>query len=169
MTDVTTGLAELADIPADWVHQEKSIHPGDDLRLPGAHLKWYDIRAADVPATPEISEQARQYLLAEAEAGRLDLKGDLGYAMLHVDGGYYLIVGLWRKDELWTGIFFRDTDGFKPYVIKPGAFRPTQNVVELDTTAHERRAWARFLRSARDEAAKRVYLADYCTGIVGVP
>lgn len=169
MTKAITELNELADIPADWVHQEKVIHPGEDLRVPGAYLKWYDVRAADEPATPEISEEAREYLRAEAAAGQLEFKQDLGYAMLHVDGGYYLVVGLWRKDELWTGIFFRDTDGFKRYPVKPGAFRATQSVVELDATAHERRAWARFLRSPRDEAAKRAYIEDYCTGIVGVP
>src|SRR5262245_16907853 len=169
MTKAMTELNGFADVPEDYVHQEKEIHPGEDLRLEGAYLKWYDIRPAADAATPEISEEAREYLRSEAAAGNLDLRGDLGYAMLHVDGGYYLIVGLWRKDELWTGIFFRDTDGFTRYQVKPGAFRPTQSVVELDTTAHERRAWARFLRTSRDEAAKRAYIEDYCTGIVGVP
>jgi hypothetical protein len=169
VTEPIPVLRELAEIPADWTHVEKRIYPGKDLDLPGAYLKWYDIREADEPATPEITEEAREYLRAEAAAGRIEFKQELGYAMLHVDGGYYLIVAVWRKDELWTGIFFRDTDGFKVYPAKPGLLRATQSVVELDCTAHERRAWSRYLRSARDEAAKRTYIEDYCTGAVGPP
>jgi len=169
VTEPIPVLRELAEIPADWKHIYKEIHPGKDLEVAGAYLKWYDIREADEAATPEISEEAREYLRAEAAAGGIEFKQELGYAMLHVDGGYYLIVGVWRKDELWTAIFFRDTDGFKPYPAKPGLLRATQSVVELDTTAHERRAWSRYLRSARDEAAKRTYIEDYCTGVVGPP
>jgi hypothetical protein len=171
VTKAITTLDGLAEIPAGWTHVEKRIHPGEDLSLPGAYLKWYDIREAGQAATPEVSEQARQYLRTEAAEGRIRLQQELGYALLHHDGdGHYLIVGVWRsKDELWTGIFFRDTDGFKPYPAKPDALRATQNVVELDATSHERRAWARYLRSARDEAAKRAYVEDYCTGVVGTP
>lgn len=169
MTKAITELSELADIPDEWVHVAKRIYPGEDLRLPGAYLKWYDIREEGEEAAPAISEQARQYLRDQAESGELEFENELGYAQLHHDGGYYLIVGLWRKDELWTAIFFLDGDEFKRYPAKPGAFRATQNVVELDTTAHERRAWARFLRTDRGEAAKRAYIEDYCTGVVGVP
>src|SRR3954452_24288230 len=104
MTKAITELGELADIPAEWVHVDKRIYPGEDLRLPGAYLKWYDIREAGEEAAPAISERARQYLRDQAEAGELEFQNELGYAMLHHDGGYYLIVGLWRKDELWTGI-----------------------------------------------------------------
>jgi hypothetical protein len=164
-------LDELAEIPADWAHTAKRIYPGVDLSLPGAYLKWYDIREEGQAATPEVSDEARDYLRAEVAAGRIQFQQELGYALLHLDGGgYYLIVAVWRaKDELWTGIFYRAADGFKAYPVKPDALRATQNVVELDATAHERRAWSRYLRSARDEAAKRAYIEDYCTGVVGTP
>jgi hypothetical protein len=171
VTNAIPVLDELAEVPSGWVHVEKRIHPGEDLVVPGAYFKWYDIREAAQEATPEISEQARDYLRSEVDAGNMVFRNELGFAMLHRDGGYYLIVAVWRsKDELWTGIFFRDEDGaFKKYPVKPDALRATMNVVELDATAHERRAWARYLRSARDEAAKRAYIEDYCTGVVGTP
>jgi hypothetical protein len=34
----------------------------------------------------------------------------------------------------------------------------------MAATVHERLAWIRYLRSDRDEAAKRAYLADVFTG-----
>jgi hypothetical protein len=38
------------------------------------------------------------------------------------------------------GIYSKDEGTFKPYLIPDHGFRPVQEVVELDATAHERRA-----------------------------
>ena len=88
--------------------------------------------------------------------------------MLHLDGeGYFLLVCVWRNtNELWQVLYGRDDTGFHPYPPKDGALRPNQNIFELDATAHERRAWSRFLTSARDEAARAAYVADRCTGVL---
>jgi hypothetical protein len=173
VTEPIPVLRELAEIPADWTYVYRQIDPGKDLAIPGAYLKWYDIRIPEDPAFPEVSEEAREYLRTEAAAGNIAFKQDLGYAMLELEeSGYYLIVCVWRTEELYTGIFVRDTNGFTRYPLKPetpDTLHATQSVAELDCTAHERRAWSRYLRSARDEAAKRTYIEDYCTGVVGAP
>jgi hypothetical protein len=57
-----------------------------------------------------------------------------------------------------------DTEAFQVYPTREGILRPTQCVLELDATSHERRAWSRYLRSSRDEAAKLAYQEDRCTG-----
>ncbi|WP_438295838.1 hypothetical protein [Streptomyces sp. HUAS TT7] len=165
---MTETIARLADIPSDYVHTEKSIVPADDLALPGAHLKWYDIYLAGRETPDEIREQARKFLSTEVEAGRLEFRDELGYAMLHLDGeGYFLLVVAWRNtNEMWQTLYGRDDNGFHPYPPKEGALKPTQNIFELDCTAHERRAWSRFLSSPRDEAAKQAYIDDKCTGIL---
>jgi hypothetical protein len=162
----TTTLDDLANYSADWTHRDKEIHPGDELVLPGAYLKWYDIRRADQPATPEVTEQAREYLRAEAAAGRLELRNEMGFVLLHRDGEkFFMLVCVWRdKNEMWQGLFRRGRDGFEVYPTRQGLLRPTQCVLELDATSHERRAWSRYLRSSRDAAAKRAYLDDLCTG-----
>ena len=86
--------------------------------------------------------------------------------MNHRDGDkFFMIVCVWRqRDEMWSGIYFKDQEGFQPYVYKPGPLRATGAVTELDAVAHERRGWSRYLTSARDTAAKRAYLDDVCTG-----
>ncbi|WP_256642270.1 hypothetical protein [Streptomyces murinus] len=159
-------LAEVADYPADWQHAEKRIHPGEHLNLPGALLKWYDIRTPEQEATPGVTEEARAFLRAEAAAGRLEFRGEMGFVLNHrCDDKYFMIVCVWRnKNEMCQAIFARDESGYGPYQAAPGTLRATQEVVELDATSHERRGWSRFLQSARDDAAKQAYLDDACTG-----
>jgi hypothetical protein len=166
MTPTIPGLDELAEYPADWTHRDKQIYPGGNLTLPDACLKWYDIRRADQAATPEVSDEAREFLRAEVAAGRLAFRKEIGFVLLHRDGEkYFMLVCVWReKNEMWQGLFFKDSEGFLPYPAKPGPMRPTQCVIELDATSHERRGWSRYLRSARDTAAKQAYLNDVCTG-----
>ncbi|MFF3906410.1 hypothetical protein ACFYZJ_10415 [Streptomyces sp. NPDC001848] len=166
MTQILPHLDGLADYPADWIHRAKRIFPGEPLLLPGACLKWYDIRAEGLDATPEVSAEARDFLREEAAAGRLEFRQELGFVLLHRDGGkYFMLVCVWRdKNEMWQGLYYKDDAGFLPYPPKPGFLRPTQSIEELDATAHERRGWSRYLRSARDAAAKQAYLDDLCTG-----
>ena len=168
MTQTTPHSGDLAAVPSEYRHVAKSIVPAEDLSLPGAHLKWYDICLADRVTPAAIREQAREFLRSEVAAGRLEFRGELGYAMLHLDGeGYFLLVCVWRNtNELWQVLYGRDDTGFHPYPPKDGALRPNQNIFELDATAHERRAWSRFLTSARDEAARAAYVADRCTGVL---
>ena len=166
MTSTTARLDALAAVPAGYRHTAKQILAADELDLPGARLKWYDIHPAGRPTPDRLREQARAFLRAEAGAGTLELRGELGYAMLHLDGeGYFLLVAVWRNtNELWQALYAHEGDGFVPYPPAPGPLRPTQNVFELDCTAHERRAWSRYLGSERAESDKLAYLADRCAG-----
>jgi hypothetical protein len=168
MTQSISLLGELATVPPQYQHVEKSIVPAEDLGLPGAHLKWYDVHLADRVTPAEIRDEARGFLRSEVDAARLEFRNELGYAMLHLDGeSYFLLVSVWRNvNEMWQVLYGRDESGFHPYPTKDGALRPIQNTFELDATAHERRAWSRYLTSDRDEAAKQAYVADRCTGVL---
>ena len=65
---------------------------------------------------------------------------------------------MWAKDG--------DADpGFHPWPLD-GPHRPTFCVWELGAVAHERAAWVRFLRSARDRDARIDYLRDTFDGVV---
>ncbi|MFF4402314.1 hypothetical protein [Streptomyces sp. NPDC001480] len=157
-----TGYAEYG----DWSHPVHVSGPGGHLVLTGARLKWYDIRGAVQDPTPGVSEEAREFLRAEVAAGRLGFRRELGYVLLHhCEGGHHVMqVCVWRdRNELVQAIYVRDADGFRPYEQEDGLQLATQDVVELDVTGHERRAWSAYLRSARDPAAKRAYLEDFDT------
>ena len=92
-----------------------------------------------------------------------------GLCRLHLleGNGYFLLVVVWRDtNEMWQALYGLYDGGFSPYPPKDGPLKPTQNIFELDCTAHERRAWSRYLSSAREQSDKQAYLADLCTGIL---
>jgi hypothetical protein len=149
-------------VPQGYQYYEKLIRAGQDLSLPTAYLKWYDIYPADAEITPEQDAETRAYLAAEVE--KLKFEGDLGFVILHRAGSFLLLMLMtWRNtNEIWESVHFKDLNGTDGYV--PGTFnsehRGTFCVWELEAVWHERHAWVRFLSSERDEAAKLAYIND---------
>jgi hypothetical protein len=143
-------------------HATRRVGPGGGLALPGGYLKWYDIHHPDTAIPFNTRDQARDFLRGEAAAGRLELGGELGFALLHqaADETYVLLACTWHDDELWQAAYRREGDGV--FTARSGG--AVQGVAELGATCHERLAWSRYLGSARDEAAKRAYLADVFEG-----
>jgi hypothetical protein len=164
-----TQLAGLGNVPDDYRHIDKQACPAPDIALPGGYLKWYDVHrdGAEIPAGTRT--QARDFLRSEATAGRLDLRDELGFVVLHRCGEsfYFLLVCTWRNcNEMWQTLYSRaGDDAFGP-VERAGEHLPVQCVWEMGATAHERLAWTRYLMSERDDAAKRGYLADRFSGSV---
>lgn len=160
-------LATLGEVPAGYRHAAKRVRPADGLAVPGAFFKWYDVVAADAVIPEDARDQARDFLRSEATAGRLAVRDELGFVIMHrhAADAYYLIACTWRHtNELWQTVYHRaGDDAFGPPA-EDDTHRPTQCVWELAATGHERLAWTRYLHSARDERAKRAYLADVFTG-----
>ena len=162
-------LAALGNVDEGYRHHDRIVEPGADLVLPEARLKWYELRRAEATVPAARRREARVFLGEEAGTGGLELGYGLGFVVLHhSDVRTYLIVGAWRDNqELWETLFVREhaADGsFERR--RPGVDAPTLCVWELAPVWHEREAWVRYLRSARDEAAKRAYLEDRLTGTV---
>lgn len=162
-------LANLGNIPSEYRHSQKLVRPSTDIALPGGYLKWYDVHRADVEIPYSVREHARDFLRSDATTGRLALRDELGFVILHRCGEsfYYLLVCTWRnQNELWQTAYSRSGDEPFALVKRTDEHLAVQCVWELGATAHERLAWSRYLASDRDEAAKRTYLADRFTGAV---
>jgi hypothetical protein len=173
--DVAVALAELAalgSIPVAYRHHRRVVAPGAPLALPGALLKWYELHREGVAVPEALRRAAREHLRAQAEAGALDVGYGLGFVVLHSSATHaYLIVGAWQNNqELWETLYIRELVGDESiqgfHRARPGWDAPTLCVWELAPVWHEREAWVRYLCSARDEAAKRAYLADHLAGQV---
>jgi hypothetical protein len=156
-------LEKLGVVHPDYEHISKRVHPGPSIALADAVLKWYDLAPPDKPVSSEIRALAHTALRDASASGALGLDGDLGFVILHRCGEsfYFLLVSTWRNDnELWETVWAKDGDdepAFRPWVVE-GTHRPTFCVWELAAVCFEQRAWSRFLRSPRDEAAKQAYL-----------
>jgi hypothetical protein len=169
---VAADLSQIGNHAPGYVHLDKVLTPREALALPSTRLKWYDLSRADLPVPAEISALARDYLRREDAAGRLaPLAGALGFVILHrcSEAFYFLIASTWRNEnEVWETVYAKtdaDDPDFALFPL-PGPHRGTYCVWELGAVWHERQAWRRFLLTARDDAAKRAYLADHIEGPV---
>src|SRR5438105_3070006 len=169
LLETTPQLASLGNVvPEGYEYYEKVITPGDGLSLPGAYLKWYDLYPPDVKITQEQVAESREFLMAEAETGRLKLEGDLGFVILHRAGSsLLLLLTTWRNtNEMWECMYAKEAAGEGNY--RPLTFdsdlKGTYCVWELGAVWHERNAWVRFIQSKRDEEAKLAYLNDQFSG-----
>jgi hypothetical protein len=154
-----------------YVHRDKWIVRGEPLSLAGTRLKWYGVALRETPVEPPVAALARDHLAREAESGALNLRGDLGFVILHRCGAefYFLIVNTWaNENEIWEQVFAKENARAEAFTLFPrtGPQLPTYCVWELGAVLHEQQAWRRYLYSARDEDAKRAYLADQYQGAV---
>ena len=155
----------------DHLHDAKIATPQPSIMLGDTVLKWYDIARPETPVPIAIRALARRCLRDAVKLGALSVEDELGFVLLHrcEDDFYFLLVSTWRNEnELWESVWAKDGPGavfFCPWISEE-THRPTFCVWELGAVAHERVAWTSFLRSARDDAARRAYLRDCYDGVV---
>jgi len=164
-----SALEQVA-VDDEYRHHPKFASPCATLTLGATVLKWYEVAPADAPVPLVVRALARRCLRDATKRGALRLGGDFGFVVLHRCGEdfYFLLVTSWQNDnELWETVYAKDgADAFfKPWIVQ-GTHRPTFCVWELGAVCHERRAWIEYLRSPRDAAARRAYLASTYEGEV---
>lgn len=145
-------------------HASKLITPADDVSLPGAHLKWYDLRRADLELSAEERQQARDFLVST----ELPFDDELGFVILHkcTPTFSFLLVQTWRNEnELWETVFAKDGGPFHLHTWS-GSHRGTFCVWEMGAVWHETQAWSRYLASERGPEARKEYVEDRFTGTV---
>src|SRR5262249_23557080 len=83
----------------------------------------------------------------------------LGFVIDHLSGEHVhlLLVFTWRgNNEMWESTYYKDLRDGGPFRLPPqGTHRGAICVWEFGAVAHEHLAWTRYLRSSRDEQAKR--------------
>lgn len=163
-------MSALEQVEARYEHVAKVARPQSSLTLRSTVLKWYEIAPEEAPVPLVVRALARRDLRDASKSGALRLTGDFGFVILHRCGEdfYFLLVCTWCNDnELWETVWAKDGESFsfRPWAIE-GTHRPTFCVWELGAVGHEREAWSDYLRSARDEAARRAYLGSAYAGEV---
>lgn len=153
----------MSSVSPGYGHVRKVVQAAPPVTLTpsGTELKWYDVRREQAVIPPEIRREARGFLAAEAESGRLAIEGELGFVILHLAGDVFLLlVCTWRNDnELWESIYQKAAAGFEPLPMDE-PHKGTFCVWEMGAVLHEQQAWIRYLLSARDAGARQAYLAD---------
>ena len=155
-------------VPDGYVYRQKCVTPREDLSLPNAYFKWYDLYPPEDEITPAQRAESRAFVAAEAQ--RLGLAQELGFVILHRAGPYLLLMIMtWRNtNEIWESVYAKQAAQERPYQLTEFAqtHRGTFCVWELGPVWHERQAWTRFIQSQRDDEAKRTYIGDRFSGLV---
>ena len=155
-------------VPEGYLYYKKMVAPAENLSLPHAYLKWYDIYPVDTPITDEQRAECRAFVAGEAE--RLNLKDELGFVILHRAGQMLLLMIMtWRNtNEIWESVYAKEASQVQDYQLNnfETTHRGTFCVWELAAVWHERNAWVRFLSSERDETAKLAYINDRFSGLI---
>lgn len=162
-------LSKFEQVAPAYQHRQKLARPGDALITSSVHLKWYDIYREETPITDELVQDARSFLLAELEAGKLPLNNELGFVVHHQCTNIYILyVCTWRNEnELWETIYQKDlTRDGTFHVLERSNTTPTFCVWVLGVVGHEQLAWTRYLYSQRDDSAKFAYVQDQMAGLV---
>jgi len=157
-------LANDLGVKESYRHAPKWVTSGNPIETSGAILKWYLLAPKEEPVPEGIDRLARAYLARQS----LEVSG-LGFVILHRCGSdfYFLIVSTWRgNNEVWETVFYKNGDAMADFSLWPrdGMHKPTFCVWELAPVWHEKEAWERFLKSARDENAAQVWQRDLCSG-----
>lgn len=158
----------IGDVDPAYRPYPKLVRAGADLVLRDAYLKWYEISRQDIDLE-NLAAESREFLTVESEAGRLALENRLGFLELHrCNSTAFLIVCTWNNDnELWQTVFVKTLElgtPFKRRTRETAGHRPIFCVWELAPVWHEREAWMRYVSSARDAAARAVYVHDRFEG-----
>jgi hypothetical protein len=164
-----SALEHPGEVQAAYVHVSKQVSGAPGITLGQAVFKWYDVAPGDEPVPLAVRALARRNLRDAAKAGALALGDELGFVILHRCGEsfYFLLVNTWRNEnELWETAWAKPSDdaySFKPWP-REGSHIPTFCVWELAAVCHESGVWSDYLRSTRDEAARRAYLESLYEG-----
>ena len=142
--------AQLQHVDPAYRHGPKLVTAQAQLLdLGGVRLKWYDLARAETPVPDAIRSLARDYLIAESKAGRLDLDGELGFVVLHRCEAdfHFLIVSTWRgSNELWESVYYKQnaaTPGFSLFP-REGRHKGAYCVWELGPVWHgSARTWVK--------------------------
>lgn len=155
-------------VDENYNHVTKHIAPGAPLALQDTYLKWYHLCRTDQAIDPAVTEEARAFLAEQVIAGRLPIRGDLGFVIHHLSGDsiHLLLVCTWRgNNEMWETTYAKDIRQGGPFdLMAQTTHRGVMCVWEFGAVAHEHQAWTRYLRSSHDTAAKRAYAESHFTG-----
>jgi hypothetical protein len=163
-------LEDLGNLPVDYIHRDRESTPGEPIVLANAVLKWNSVHVAGEPIPFEETEAARELVRSLGRAGELDVDQGLGFVVHHKSTAHaFVMIAFWHdKNELWQAVYYRQVsdpiDHFTKNSVE-GRSLPFACVWELSPIWEERNAWSRYLKSARDLAAKQAWLADNYTGI----
>jgi hypothetical protein len=150
-------------VEAGYQHYPKQVRPGPALKTPKVYFKWHLIYPKKLPISEQEILEAQAMLREELEAGRLELNHEVGFVVQHRTAEWMILyVCTWRgNNEIWETLYQNRLSAGAGYKkLEREDTSPTFCVWVMAAVSHEQKAWSRYLKSARDDAAQKTYLND---------
>jgi len=155
-------------IPTSYHLQDRLLTARDPLILPGAFLKWYELRRTDESIPECLNNEARTLVTDEIASGRIAVDYGVGFVVLqYATPLTSLIAGSWHENrEFQEALYTRDLVANTPFErAEPGDDAPI-TVWDLAPLLQERRAWTRYLFSAHQNDTQPSYLSEFLRSAV---
>jgi hypothetical protein len=149
-------------VEPSYRHYSKRVAPAPALVRPDIHLKWYTLAVPErMHSAAEVTD-AQAFIASEIGINRLELRNEIGFVVQHrVATADVFYVCSWNgNNELWETHYYRPLSTGQFEVGRHGTKFPTFCVWVLSIVHHEMQAWSRYLKSARDAAARSSYARD---------
>ncbi len=77
------GFSAIGNVSSRYRHHDVSVTAGASLILPGAFLKWYEMRQGEEPIPYHVVTDGRSILTQEVSDGSVRFDHGLGIVVLH--------------------------------------------------------------------------------------
>jgi hypothetical protein len=166
LSEFKLDLGDVGRIPTSYHLQDQLLTARDPLILPGAFLKWYELRRSD-ELIPECLINEAQALVTEEIANyRIAVDHGVGFVVLQYGKPKTsLIVGSWHEDQE-----FRETH-YTRDLLAGTPFTRTEvtadaEVWNLAPLWQERQSWTRYLFSSSQNETGSSYLREFLSSAV---
>jgi len=168
LSEFKLDLGDVGRIPTSYHLQDRLLTARDPLILPGAFLKWYELRQFGEKIPECLISEARTLVTEEIANGRVAVDYGVGFVVLQYAAPLTaLIVGSWHESqEFRETVYLRDLAENRPFERTDASDGAPIAVWELAPLWHERRAWTRYLFSSRHNDAQPSYLSEFLSSAV---
>lgn len=167
LTEFKLDLGHLGRIPTSYHLQDRLLTARDPLILPGAFLKWYELRQSDESIPECLINEAQALVTEEIANQRITVDYGVGFVVLHYATPLAsLIVGSWHENQEFRETHYtRDLTANTPFE-RADAADNTIAVWDLAPLWQERQAWTRYLFSSRQTDTQQSYLREFLSSAV---
>ena len=168
LSEFKIDLGAVGRIPASYQFHESLLTARDPLILPGAFLKWYELRPPDASIPACLINEAHTLVTEEIAGGQIPVDYGVGFVVLHYAlPRTSLIVGSWHKNQEFRETrYTRDLTAGTPFERADLSAEASDTVWDLAPLWQERRAWTGYLFSGRQRDPKSSYLSEFLSSAV---
>lgn len=167
LSEFKLDFGDVGRMPTSYQLQDRMLTARDPLILPGAFLKWYELRKSDESIPECLINEAQTLVTEEIANRRIAVDYGVGFVVLqYATPLTSLIVGSWHKNQEFQETHYtRDLAAGTPFE-SAEADDSTAAVWDLVPLLQERQAWKRYLFSSRETETPASYLSEFLSSAV---